>query len=208
MSDDNVMNTSPIENERRLQSFINRGIVTQVDYGAARCRVQIDGLITDWLPFTSTRIGNVKIWNPPSVGEQVLVISETGELETGLVTTSFAYDNQPMPSTAPNTIEMHCKDGAVFSYDHDTHKLSAMLPDEATTTIHSSHILLSAASVAVDCTNYYVSCTAYDIDCQSYTVNGETINQNGELIINDQPYLEHGHKNVKAGSDTTGGVNA
>ena len=61
MSDDNVMNTSPIENERRLQSFINRGIVTDVDHANARCRVRIDGLETDWLKFSAARIGKVKI---------------------------------------------------------------------------------------------------------------------------------------------------
>ncbi len=75
MSDDNVMNTSPIENERRLQSFINRGIVTDVDHANARCRVQIDGLETDWLKFAAARIGKVKIWNPPCVGEQVSLLA-------------------------------------------------------------------------------------------------------------------------------------
>lgn len=202
------MNNISPDTERRLQSFVNRGIVTDVDYDAARCRVQIDSLITDWLPFTSARIGNVKIWNPPCVGEQVLVISETGELSTGLVTTSFDYDDQPMPSSNPNKIVMRCKDGAVFSYDHSAHKLSVSLPDDSTTTVDSSRIRLSATDVDVNCDNYRVSCSTYAVNCQSYSLDSKTNSQNGVYKINGQPYLEHGHKNVKNGSSVSGGVNA
>lgn len=208
MGDDNVMNTSPIENERRLQSIINRGIVTQVDHAAARCRVQIDGLETDWLKFTSARIGKVKIWNPPSIGEQVLVISETGELSTGLVTTSFDYDDQPMPSANADTFEIRCDDGATFIYNHATHNLGVTLPDDSTTTLVSSRVQISARDVSFDCNNFDVNCESYSIGCQSYTLNGQTINQNGKLIINAQPYLDHNHKGVETGSGSTGGVNA
>ncbi len=208
MSDDNVMNTSPIENERRLQSFINRGIVTDVDHANARCRVQIDGLETDWLKFSAARIGKVKIWNPPCVGEQVLVISETGELSTGLVTTSFDYDDQPMPSANADTFELHCDDGATFIYNHATHNLEVTLLDDSTTTLISNRVQISARDVSFDCNNFDVNCESYSIGCQSYTLNGQTINQNGKLIINDQPYLEHGHKNVENGSSVSGGVNA
>lgn len=208
MSDDNVMNTSPIENERRLQSLINRGIVTDVDYAAARCRVQIDGLETDWLKFASTRIGKVKIWNPPCVGEQVLVISETGELSTGLVTTSFDYDDQPMPSTSVDTFEIHCDDGASFVYNHATHNLGVTLPNDSVTTLVSSRIQISARDVSFDCTNFNVNCSSYSLGCQSYSLNSQHNQQNGTLTINGQPYLDHNHNGVKTGAGNTGGVNA
>lgn len=208
MSDDNVMNTSPIENERRLQSIINRGIVTQVDHAAACCRVQIDGLETDWLKFTSARIGKVKIWNPPSIGEQVLVISETGELSTGLVTTSFDYDDQPMPSANADTFEIHCDDGASFIYNHATHNLGVTLPDDSVTSLVSSSVQISARDVAFDCTNFNVNCSTYTVGCQSYSLDSKTNNQKGTLTINGQPYLEHNHTGVKSGGSSTGGVNA
>lgn len=202
-----MSNPSP-DIERRLQSFVNRGIVTQVDYAAARCRVQIDGLETDWLPFTSARIGNVKIWNPPSVDEQVLVISETGELATGLVTTSFDYDAQPMPSANADTIEIHCADGAAFIYNHASHALSVSLPNDSTTTLRSNFIQIYATDIDIHCTNYRVACDSFDIDCKSYTLNSQTNNQNGVYTINGQPYLLHNHNGVKLGPGSTGGVNA
>lgn len=202
------MNNTPLDLERRLQSFVNRGIVTQVDYAGALCRVQIDGLETDWLKFSASRLGNVKIWNPPSVGEQVFVISETGELETALVTSSFDYDDQPMPSANPDTFEIHCDDGAAFIYNHATHNLSVRLPDDSTTQLNTSRLQISASDVAVACDNYHVNCSAYSIDCQSYTLNSQTNNQNGVYTINGQPYLDHNHNGVKSGPSSTGGVNA
>lgn len=202
------MNTLSPEHERRLQSFVNRGIVTDVDHADARCRVRIDSLETDWLKFSASRLGKVKIWNPPSVGEQVLVISETGELETALVTSSFDYDEQPMPSANADTIELHCIDGAVFSYNHATHALSVSLPDDSTTTLRSSRLQISATAVDIDCATYRVACDTYRLDCQSYTLNSQTNNQNGVYTINGQPYLSHNHNGVKSGPSSTGGVNA
>lgn len=202
------MNNTPTDLERRLQSFVNRGIVTQVDYKTARCRVQIDGVETDWLKFSSGRLGKVSIWNPPHIGEQVLVISETGELSTGVVTHSFDYDNQPMPSSSPDTIELHCADGATFIYNHSSHQLGVTLPDESVTTLVSRRLQVSASDVAIDCDNYHVNCSAYAVDCQSYNLNSQTNNQKGTLTINGKPYLGHNHSGVESGPSSTGGVNA
>lgn len=200
-------NTSP-DLERRLQSFVNRGIVTQVDHKAARCRVQIDGVETDWLKFSSARIGKVKVWNPPCVGEQVHVVSDTGELATAVVTSSFDYDDQPMPSASADTFEIHCDDGASFIYNHATHNLSVSLPDESVTTLVSKRVQVSASNVAIDCDHYHVNCSAYVVDCQSYTLNSQSNSQRGTLTINGQPYLGHNHSGVESGSSRTGGVNA
>lgn len=134
------------ENERRMNNMVNRGIVTEVDYANAVCRVQIDSLVTDWLPFGSVRMGKVKVWNPPHVGEQIYLISETGELETALVLGSFAYDNQPNPTADAATVAMHCDDGAVFSYNHATHQLTIDLPNDSKTAIRSD-------VVTIDCHN-------------------------------------------------------
>ncbi|MGO2506332.1 MAG: phage baseplate assembly protein V, partial [Psychrobacter alimentarius] len=149
----------------------------------------------------------VKIWNPPSVGEQVMVVSENGELDTAVVTGSFDFDNHPMPSANPNSIEMHCKDGAVFSYDHSTHKLDIRLPDESTTTLVSGSVNLRANDVNLQCNSYSVACSSYSIDCDSYTLDSKTNDQDGTMVINGTPYLEHNHSGVRSGGSSTGGVN-
>lgn len=201
------MNTLPPEAERRLNNVINLGIVTQVNHDDAVCRVQIDSNETDWLPFGGTRMGNVKVWNPPSVGEQVLVISENGELDTAVVTSSFDYDDHPMPSSNANSIEIHCKDGAVFSYDHTAHQLDVRLPTESTTNVQSNTIHVSGDNIEVRCKEFLVGCNNYRINCSNYHLNSSSNNQDGELVINGTPYLNHTHKKVTPGKGNTGDVN-
>lgn len=188
-----AMNTLSAEAERRLNNIVNLGIVIDVNYDDALCRVQVDGNETDWLPFGAARMGNVKIWNPPAKGEQVLVFSENGELDTAVATGSFDYDNYPMPSTNANSVEVHCKDGAVFSYDHSSHQLSFSLPAGSSTTVRSDDVTFN--------------CSNYTINCDNYSLNSSSNDQNGTLVINDTPYLEHTHSNVKSGPSSTGGVN-
>lgn len=207
MRDHSVMNTLSPESERRINNVINLGIVTAVNHADATCRVKIDGNETDWLPFGAARMGNVKIWNPPSVGEQVMVISENGELDTAVVTGSFDYDSHPMPSANANSIEMHCKDGAVFSYDHSAHKLDVRLPNASTTNVQSNTINVSGDTVNFNCSSFNVACDSYAIDCSAYTLDSSTNNHNGTMVINGTPYLAHNHSGVRSGGSSTGGVN-
>ena len=126
--------------------------------------------------------------------EQVYLISETGELETALVLGSFAYDNQPNPSTDGNVIAIHCDDGAAFSYNHDSHLLTIDLPNESKTAIRSD-------VVTVDCHDAYIHADDFNLSANRAAIDAE-------LIINGIPYKDHTHKNVQSGRSSTGGVNA
>lgn len=189
------------ENERRMNNMVNRGIVTAVDYANAVCRVQIDSLETDWLPFGSIRMGKVKVWNPPHVGEQVYLISETGELETALVLGSFAYDNQPNPTIDENMVAIYCDDGAVFSYSHATHNLTIDLPNDSKTTVRSDVVAVDCYTASIDADSFHVSADSAVIDASQCDINAN-------LVINGTPYKAHTHRNVQSGKSSTGGVNA
>lgn len=189
------------ENERRMNNMVNRGIVTAVDYSRAVCRVQIDSLETDWLPFGAVRMSKVKVWNPPHVGEQVYLISETGELETALVLGSFAYDSQPNPTTDENLVAIYCDDGAIFSYSHATHNLLIDLPNDSKTHIRSD-------VVAVDCHHANIDADSFNVSADSVVIDASRFDINAELVINGTPYNDHTHKDVQSGKSSTGGVNA
>lgn len=189
------------ENERRMNNMVNRGIVTEVDYANAVCRVQIDSLVTDWLPFGSVRMGKVKVWNPPHVGEQVMLISETGELETALILGGFDYDDQPNPSTDGNVIAIHCDDGAAFSYNHDSHLLTIDLPNDSKTAIRSD-------VVTIDCHTAHINADDFNVSADSAAIDANKVNINANLVINGTPYNDHTHNKVQTGNSSTGGVNA
>lgn len=71
--------------QRRLANVIRVGKVTEVDRTAGRVKVQFQGVTTSWLPWMTSRAGTVRDWSPPAVGEQVCVISPSGEMGAGFV---------------------------------------------------------------------------------------------------------------------------
>lgn len=68
------------EIDRRLMQVIRLGRVVEVDAEKARVRVQVGENTTGERPWV-TCAGAIKIWNPPAVGEQVVLLSP-GETST------------------------------------------------------------------------------------------------------------------------------
>lgn len=66
------------ELERRLANTVRMGRVVEVDAGRGLVRLQVAGLTTDWLPWT-TQAGEINVFIPPSVGQQMMLISPSGE---------------------------------------------------------------------------------------------------------------------------------
>lgn len=87
------------EVERRLLNMVRYGTITAVDAANGRARVSFGGETESaWLPFTGGRAGGARVWTPPSVGEQVLVLSPSGDTAAGVITGSIASDANPAPS--------------------------------------------------------------------------------------------------------------
>lgn len=69
------------ELERRVANQRRTGVVTAADPAAGRWKVRLrDGMITGWLPAQEIAAGAIRIWAPPSLGEQVVIASESGDL--------------------------------------------------------------------------------------------------------------------------------
>jgi phage baseplate assembly protein V len=95
-------------------------------------RVQTGGLLTGWLPVFAQRAGTDSEWNPPSVDEQCLVLSPSGEPAQGFVLVGLYSDAYPAPDDSPTRHRRAYRDGAVIEYDTETHQLRAELPAEGT----------------------------------------------------------------------------
>lgn len=105
------------------------GTIAEVDPAAPRVRVETGGLVTGWLPFFAARAGEDSEWNPPSLGEQCMVFSPSGDPATGAVLAGLPCDRYPAPDDNPAHHRRAYRDGAVIEYDTDSHTLSATLPD-------------------------------------------------------------------------------
>lgn len=81
------MNTTLQLNDimRLIGNLVRIGNVSELDLANARCRVATGSNVTAWLPWMTHRAGRTRSWWAPSVGEQVLLLSMGGELNTAFV---------------------------------------------------------------------------------------------------------------------------
>jgi phage baseplate assembly protein V len=110
---------------RMIENMIRIGTVLEIDLTAPRCRVKTGDLDTEWLRMPSRRAGQTRKWDPLTVGEQVIIISPSGVLESGLVMPMGIFSDAITPPSNSGDVEMtQYPDGAVLSYNHSTSVLS------------------------------------------------------------------------------------
>lgn len=113
---------------RRLDNLIRIGTIAAVDHQAARCTVKTGGLTVPNLPWQAQRAGSSRDWDAPTVGEQCILLSPSGEPAQGVVLVGLYSQQRPAPSNSANLRRRTYPDGAVIDYDHATHTLTATLP--------------------------------------------------------------------------------
>jgi phage baseplate assembly protein V len=110
---------------RRLESLIRFGTIAERQLAPPRVRVQSGGLQTAWLPWLTLRAGDTRDWDPPTIGEQCVLFSPSGDPATGFVLVGLYSDAHPAPSSSPDDHVRAFPDGARITYNHTTGALSA-----------------------------------------------------------------------------------
>ncbi len=113
---------------RRLDNLIRLGTIAAVDHQAARCTVSSGGLRIPNLPWLGLRAGASSDWDPPTVGEQCILLSPSGEPAQGIALIGLYSQQRPAPSNSANLRRRTYPDGAAIDYDHVSHTLTATLP--------------------------------------------------------------------------------
>ncbi|ACS80183.1 phage baseplate assembly protein V [Maridesulfovibrio salexigens] len=116
------------ETDRRLANVIRIGTVAEADYQKARVRVAFGTAVSDWLPWITFRAGGDHTWWAPEVGEQVVVLSPSGETSGGVVLGAMFSTNHPAPADRPTIHRTTYEDGAILEYDRENHILHAYIP--------------------------------------------------------------------------------
>lgn len=128
------MTWAAAETERRLANAVRYAKITAVDPGAGRARVTFGGETESaWLPFAAGRAGSARIWAPPSVGEQVIVVCPGGDTAQGVIAGSLASESFPAPSGDGEAVAMQLgavtitvsADGAVIAVGGVSFAISA-----------------------------------------------------------------------------------
>lgn len=112
---------------RRIESIIRLGIVAEVDVQAQppAVRVKTGELLTDWRPWVASRAGDARSWHAPSVGEQVLLLSPSGDLGLAVVLPGLYSDDYRAPASGATQHRMSYPDGALIDYNPATGALTA-----------------------------------------------------------------------------------
>lgn len=118
------------DHSRRLHNLVRYGVVQEVDYTgdeagfpAIRVNLQDGELTSDWVPWAALRAGNDRVWDPPEVGEVVLLLSSSGELANALALPavfSSGNENGDRAGLHRRTYQ----DGTVVEYDREEHTLT------------------------------------------------------------------------------------
>lgn len=109
--------------ERRISNQTRYGVVTEVKAGEGVARVKLNEdeetgkpFLTGWLPWTTPACGALKVNMPPSVGQQVAVRSESGDLTDAVIDMALRSDANPLPDAKPGE--------AVFKTGKTTFKIT------------------------------------------------------------------------------------
>lgn len=123
---------------RLLENLIRFGVIDAVQMEPPRVKVKTGTLTTAWLPWLTLRAGSDREWDPPTVDEQVILFSPSGQLANGIVVTGVFSDHIPANGNRASLHRRTYADGTVIEYDSVTHHLNATLVDGGTTNLIST----------------------------------------------------------------------
>lgn len=196
---------------RLLENLLRLGNVSDVQPGLPpRVRVRSGGIETDWLPWIERRAGKTRTWNPPTIGEQVLLLCPSGDLRNGIVLCGIPTDAGDVPSHSLDETVTLYPDGARTLYNHVTGNL--------TVTGIRTAVLDAAVSVLVKCpeTTFdgavivkgllsYQSGIAGTGGVHGNRITGDFTHEDGKLSSNGVVVHTHKHGGVRQGNESSGG---
>lgn len=165
---------------RKLENLVRTGTIAEVrhELPGALVRVRTGKNVTDWRPYHELRAGNTRTWNPPTVGEQVTLLSPGGDLAGALVIGGIHQNDHPAPSTDPNKTVTVYPDGATVSYDHAAHALAITLPAGGTADITVPD------RITVHCTTANVTASdSATVHSQQITLDAPQTTTTGHLTV-------------------------
>lgn len=145
------------ELNRKLANIIRVGLVKEIDYEKARVRVKVGEFLTDYLPWITYRAGEEKSWSPPSIDEQVIVLSPGGELSLGVVLPAVYQEKYPPPENKKEINSVKFQDGTKLSYDSGKNHLEIDVVDKITLKVGESSIEMTKNGIKLKSKRIYLN---------------------------------------------------
>ena len=188
------------EFDRLLNNLSRIGTVVDVDHTRYLARVVTGGNTTGWIRWCVARAGDAKTWWPLSVGEQVLMVSPGGDLETAVIVLSLYSNQHSAPSASPKVHTTVYSDGASETYDENT----------STMTVKGVKKVIVEAAESITLDTPKVICTQH-LSTQTFsvekggTMQGDITHTGGQMSSNGVVVDDHDHGGVQRGGSRTDG---
>ncbi|BFD48306.1 MAG: hypothetical protein DMENIID0003_13800 [Wolbachia endosymbiont of Sergentomyia squamirostris] len=135
------------ELQRKLANIVRIGVVKEVDYEKAKVRVKIGELLTDFLPWITSRAGEERSWLPPSINEQVVILSPLGELSLGVVLAGIYQQKYAAPENKKEINSVKFQDGTRLLHDKEKHHLEIEVVGKITLKAGESSIEMTKSEI-------------------------------------------------------------
>lgn len=208
--------------------MIRIGTIAEVDVAdatAPRVRVQDGELLTGWVPFGALRAGTARVWSVPTVGEQVLMLSPSGDMASAVVVCGLYSTATPAPSTDPHDHIIDFADGTRVSHNDSTGAMvftgmrTALIRASESLTIDTAKMTVNASESVTHNTPsttatgeltsngpfaYKAGMTGKGGPGAGTTISGPITQSGGSLTSNGVVLHTHQHSGVLPGGSKTG----
>ena len=204
---------------RLILNLIRLGTIAEIDHDAQRVRVQVGNNLTNWRPWATTRAGDAQTWWPPTIGEQVVLLSPEGNFDHAVIFPAVYSDQFAPPSTNPDHHTTRYGDGAIVQYDSAIHTLSATLPDGTSVTVEPGKVtsnaddtictgnltvLKSLIVAGLSSLNGGMAVTPGAGGDAAAVING-TLTATDDVVAGGVSLMKHPHGGVKRGGEMSDG---
>ncbi|MDB0511059.1 phage baseplate assembly protein V [Ralstonia solanacearum] len=197
---------------RLLENLLRLGTVAEVRHSTPPAvRVRTGGITTTWCPWAERRAGQTRTWNPPTVGEQVLLFCPSGDPSNAVILCGIPTADNDVPSNDPNRTVTLYPDSALTSYDH----AAGLLTVQGVKTVFleaTANVLVKApdtvfdGNVTVKGRFSFENGMAGQGGAHGNKISGDLTHADGKLSSNGVVLDDHGHGRVQRGDDWTEGT--
>lgn len=176
--------------QQRLANLMRVGRVHSVDLEAAKLRVAFgkdNANVSGWVPWMTSRAGATREWNPPAVGEQVVLMNPSGEGNAG-----FAMPGGIYRTDAP-------------ANGSDAGHIELDLPESGAWIIRIGDVVIQAVNGSAKIT---VGGKSIEVTPSKVLIVGDVevtgkINTTGDVIAGSISLQTHVHGGVQSGGSNT-----
>jgi len=186
------------ELERKMANLIRVGTIESLDETNARVQVRFGNIVTAWIPWLTQRAGPDANWWAPEIGEQVLVMSPSGDFNLGVALPAIYQTAYPAPAATKDKQVVKWSDGSSLTYDRAAHKWSLVVPNaaaEVDVTTGGKINLVATGKVTI---------SGSEIDLNGPVVASSSITASGDVIGQGTSLHNHVNTGVTAGGSNSG----